>query len=391
VSGIAPPSGRGALSDVLLAPNPLELCSVNSPVSIKSPVSPWSGTDGTTYGKSVDSGARTRFYEAFRKEFVDFDKQRKSHDTEYNLALAYPVPAWLTILLTGTLIPVTRSLVKDIVDTRTGRKPPVRRRSTMPPKKSTDPPLIPADDEAPTRRFLLRGTELEGYETDSQCVSWMFARNIDSDVSNAVLGFIPEIVWHSGIQGTPLIQVYDALLQCFSPSTPESKPALIPHMRDKASDAANAFVHLFIQRQCIGDEDQELIEQLTKKSKTPLSLRRYESDPDLESTLGLANKLLGHDVTIPWPKFVLSFNHHSWLSHILLYRAWDTTRDTRKLTSDVTGFIEHTMALDPPAASSIKTDCLLMVGLLVGMPIHTDDLLIGDKRYVPMNDSGVVC
>ena len=28
-----------------------------------------------------------RFYEAFRKESVDFDKQRKFHDTEYNLIL----------------------------------------------------------------------------------------------------------------------------------------------------------------------------------------------------------------------------------------------------------------------------------------------------------------
>ena len=103
------------------------------------------------------------------------------------------------------------------------------------------------------------------------------------------------------------------------------------------------------------------------------------------------DKLFGHDVTIPWTKFVLSFNHHSWLSHILLYRAWDTTRDAGKLTSDVTGFIEYMMALDPPTTSSIETDCLLMVGLLVGMPIHTDDLLISDKRYVPVNNSGVLC
>jgi hypothetical protein len=172
----------------------------------------------------------------------------------------------------------------------------------------------------------------------------------------------------SGYPGHTVGSIYDVLLQCFSPSTAESKPALIPHIRNKASDAAKAFVHLFIQRQCIGGEDQE-------KSKTPLSWRRYESDPDLESTLGLVDKLLGHDVTIPWTKFVLSFDYHSWLSHILLYRAWDT-RDAGKLTSDVTGFIECAMALDLPAATSIETDCLLMAGLLVWMPIHTDDLLI---------------
>ena len=85
MSGIASPSGWGALSNTLSALNLLELYSVNSPVSGKSPVSSWSGTSETTYGKSTVSEARTRFYETFRKESVDLDKQRKFHDTEYNL------------------------------------------------------------------------------------------------------------------------------------------------------------------------------------------------------------------------------------------------------------------------------------------------------------------
>jgi hypothetical protein len=87
MSGIASPSGQGVLSDILLAQDPLGLYSVDSPVLIKSPVSPWPGTSGTTYGKPTVSEAWTRFYEAFRKESVDFDKKRKSHDTEYNLIL----------------------------------------------------------------------------------------------------------------------------------------------------------------------------------------------------------------------------------------------------------------------------------------------------------------
>jgi hypothetical protein len=49
------------------------------------------------------------------------------------------------------------------------------------------------------------------------------------------------------------------------------------------------------------------------------------------------------------------------------------------------------MAPDPPAPPSIEADCLLTVGLLVGMPIHAGGLLISDKRYVPVNNSGVQC
>ena len=204
---------------------------------------------------------------------------------------------------------------------------------------------------------------------------WTFAKNIDPDVS---------------IQDMSLIQVYDILLQCFSSSTEEPKPVLIPNMRDKASDTAKAFVHLFIQRKCTGGEDQELIDQLKKKNTTPLSWRGYWGDYDLVSTLGLVDTLLGHDVSIPWNKLASPFDHHSWLSHILLYRAWDTVRDTGKLTPDVTGFIEYTMALDPPVSPSIGTDCLLMIGLLVGMPIHADDLLVRDKRSVSVNGGDAV-
>ena len=98
MSGIAPPPGLGGLRHSL-GTNPPWLSSVDSPVSIKPPVSPWSGTSGTTYGKSAVSEARTRFYEAFRKESVDFDKQRKSHDTEYNFILLVVCPLINSVFL----------------------------------------------------------------------------------------------------------------------------------------------------------------------------------------------------------------------------------------------------------------------------------------------------
>ena len=98
MSGIAPSLGWES-SDVLWALIILGLSSVDSPVSIKPPVSPWSGTSGTTYGKSAVSEARTRFYEVFRKESVDFDKQRKSHDTEYNFILLVVRPLINSVFL----------------------------------------------------------------------------------------------------------------------------------------------------------------------------------------------------------------------------------------------------------------------------------------------------
>jgi hypothetical protein len=105
VSNIAPPFERESLSDVLWHR------SVDGPVSIKSPVSPWPGTSRTTYGKPAVSEARTRFYETFRKESVDSDKQRRFHDTEYSLILLVVRPLInAASFLRVRLIPAPRPL-----------------------------------------------------------------------------------------------------------------------------------------------------------------------------------------------------------------------------------------------------------------------------------------
>jgi hypothetical protein len=87
VSGITFPSGQGTLSDILVAQVPSNYTVSMAQSRLNPQSSPWSGTSGTTYGKSAVSEARTGFYEVLRKESVDFDKHRESHDTKYNLIL----------------------------------------------------------------------------------------------------------------------------------------------------------------------------------------------------------------------------------------------------------------------------------------------------------------
>jgi len=62
-----------------------------------------------------------------------------------------------------------------------------------------------------------------------------------------------------------------------------------------------------------------------------------------------------------------------------LYRTWDTIGTTDVLSPDVTCFIKHSLSLDPQPPAAIVADCLLMIGLVLGIGIHVDDLSVVDK------------
>ena len=111
--------------------------------------------------------------------------------------------------------------------------------------------------------------------------------------------------------------------------------------------------------------------------------RQYDGDSDLEATLGIIDCVFNVSTqAMRWEKFTFTTPHHSWMAHILLYRAWDTLEITGVLSEDVTCFVKHTLSLDPPPSDAIVADCLLIVGLILGIGIHIDDLSVVDKRYV---------
>ena len=110
-------------------------------------------------------------------------------------------------------------------------------------------------------------TDWDGYVLDSNCITWMFEIfeiSMDSDVVLPIEGFIPEIVWHAGIQATLLERVYDIILECFDHSS--GLPVLKPKLRNKAYLSAKALFHLVIQRQCIGhDSDNAAIIAISER------------------------------------------------------------------------------------------------------------------------------
>jgi len=111
--------------------------------------------------------------------------------------------------------------------------------------------------------------------------------------------------------------------------------------------------------------------------------RHYEGDSDLEYTLNMIDIVLGVPVpALAWQAFTFTISHHSWMSHILLYRAWDNIGTANGLSEDVSDFIKYSLSLEPPPAAAVVAGCLLMIGLILGIGIHVDDLSVVDKRCV---------
>jgi len=218
-----------------------------------------------------------------------------------------------------------------------------------------------------------------GCVLDSNCIAWMFKMSMDSDVIMAIMKFIPDVVWHAGIRTTPLERLYGAVLECFD--FPNGRPVVIPRLRNKAYLSAKALLHLAIQRQCIDDKfEKELFRSISARHPI-MGPVDYEggSESDLESTLGIIDRVFGNPEPMDWKNFSFTVPHHTWMAHILLYRAWDVFRRGEALPDDVKEFVLHSLRSNPPP-TPIVTDCLFMIGLVLGIKFHVDDLLVRDKR-----------
>ena len=280
---------------------------------------------------------------------------------------------------------VTKKIRKPLLQALVSTKPNVKNfRQRVLPKRR--PSQLVSDDgslekveivsagDAPLI-FEQQTIDWSGFISDSLCIAWMFDRSPDSDEAAVILDFTTEVVWHSGICEVPLANVFEIFDKCFRYS--DGNPTLIPRLRDRAYKAGRALVHLGIQRKCIGEEKDDPLEGLRSIRG---SYSSYSYDGDLDSVLNIVDRLFGTPQPIDWCKFTFSEPHQRWLSHIFLYRAWDHLCYTSKLQDDVEAFITHAFSTEGTHLAVIA-DCLFIVSLVIGIPLHVDDLAVDDKRY----------
>ena len=222
-------------------------------------------------------------------------------------------------------------------------------------------------------------TNWEGYVLDSNCIAWMFEMSMDADVILDIIRFIPEVVWHADVRTVSLEKLYDTVLECFDRSS--GHPVVIPKFKNKAYLSAKALLHVTVQRQCMGDEfDSETIDSISRRH-TAIG---YEGDPDLESTLSMIDHVFGVGALEPirWRKFSFTDSHRAWMGRILLYRAWDSLEKGGPLPDEVRGFVVDSLQAKRPPPAPIVTNCLLVVGLVLGIQLHFDEQQATEKRLV---------
>jgi hypothetical protein len=230
-----------------------------------------------------------------------------------------------------------------------------------------------------------KDTDWVGYLLDSHCIAWMFKISMETDVIMAILRFIPEVVWYADIHITPLEKLYNTLVQCFDRSSGYS--IVIPKLKDKAYLAAKAFLHVTIQRKCVGGEcDADVFKSISDRH-LPVGSQTYEGDSDLTSTLGIIDCIFGGSEPMDWQHFSFTATHHAWMGHILLYRAWDVLGYRQPLPDDIKQFICHSFGSGPSPGPPIIADCWFIVSLILEIPLHVDDLSTVDKRYVDVRYS----
>ena len=223
--------------------------------------------------------------------------------------------------------------------------------------------------------LFIQETGAESDRLDARCITRMFVMSTDTDVVTSIMNFILEIIWHSGIKDVPFKRIYDILMDCFDFSGP--RPVVIPKLRDVAYLSARAFVHIALQRRCITQyEEHNQDSWKTLCANHPLlSPTDYGHDCDLETVLFMVDMTLGYEDGFPWEKMRMTRCHYEWMSHVFLYRAWHEGQ----LSEVVMDFVESPGS-DRPPSDIVVTDCLFIIGLMIGIPFHVRDITVRDKR-----------
>ena len=224
--------------------------------------------------------------------------------------------------------------------------------------------------------FFAKNTDWDSYVLDSNCIAWMFEMSTDADFIMAIMKFIPEIIWHAGVRTTPLEKLYDTLVDCFDRSS--GRRVVIPKLREKAYLSARAILHLSIQRKCVGNESDKAAFKSISEKHTIMGSHHYEDDSDLESTLGIIDRIFGKFEPMDWKGFSFTTPHHTWMCRALICHAWDALEKGEQLPDDIERFIRYSTFSKPPP--SIATDCFFLIGCLLGVNLQSDALLVVDRR-----------
>jgi hypothetical protein len=212
-----------------------------------------------------------------------------------------------------------------------------------------------------------------GYILDANCITRMLILSSDEDTIRATMDFAQDIPWHAEIKGAPLKEIYGTLISCFD-FTHSGTPTLNPRLRDLAYLSAKTFAYIHVQQRCIPPVTG--FGWRPDESHEPLGLGASGDDPDLRSALIMVDKALGYNAGVIGDDFQrLNSVHHLWMSHLFVYYA-----RRNLLIDDVSAFVQRSLDLKQSPKKEVITDCLHMIGILLGIHPGDETITKWDKR-----------
>ena len=193
------------------------------------------------------------------------------------------------------------------------------------------------------------------YAVQSSAVEWILAISTDTDTVITAARMLPEIEWPAGQDVTGVMdRLYSHLYACFNPSTQE----VLPQAQARVIACCKAMAHLYVER---------------KLSPSLFSWGNIEFDFDkdlliVSNTVEQPGQL---DITS------LSVSDRSWVAHMFTYHL-DDGANGRDFVNNVIDFIETCLDSMPP--SRLLADCLLLAGMVIGLPVNRRYLARLDKR-----------
>ena len=227
----------------------------------------------------------------------------------------------------------------------------------------------------PVTPLFAQEKDFEGDRLDSRCINRLFEMSTDVDVIISNLDFIPEITWHSGIKDVPRKRIYDILMDCFNFSG--TNPVVLPKSRDVAYLSAKALVHIELQRRCITpyEEHNQGSWRDICANHHPLSSAPNRSDPDLQAVLFMVDMTLERSNGFSWIESRMTSPHRAWMSHVFIYHTWHEGQ----VPEVVLDFVENSMSIES-LSNTVVADCFFIIGLMIGVPFHINDIPVKDKR-----------
>jgi len=207
---------------------------------------------------------------------------------------------------------------------------------------------------------------------DALCVSWTLDTITDPEVMEAALRQFMSIQWHAGVSPAASPHQLIALYRdCF-----DYRNTLLPGSRDRAYASGRALTQFYVQNLCVSRD-------ILSDSDLPTDLPTFfTGDAD---TVSLSSILTGIARGNPFQGFYtledMSTNHLCWISDLSLCLNWVHWQQPLPSTIDPLSFAHQVITLDG-TPKHVLFNCMLIIGMSLGLQVTVDDLFIADKACV---------